>query len=53
MILNRFFFTVFSSGCHFVQLFRSVCAILVEDIVGNLSVTLFEIKTDVVKWMLF
>ena len=33
--------SVLSSGCHFVYPSRNVCAILVEDIMRNISVKLF------------
>ena len=39
-------FSRFNSGSHFVQQSGTICAILVEDIMGNIRVKLFEILTN-------
>ena len=45
--LNQLFkckdFSIFSFGGHFVQQRGTICAILIEGIMGNISVKLFKI----------
>ena len=45
-------FLIFSSGGHFIQQSRTVCAILIEGIMRNISVKLFEFG-PLVQEMLF